>query len=153
GVTAIGMVAGTAAAAAAGRAMRTLLFDVSPADPLTYAAVLTLFAILAGAAVIVPARRALRVHPLVALRAGCAGAADRAALHRALVAAGRRGVAGHARQQPPDLDQPARRISASLHDSRCARLHPRDPLADAGNHLRDRGERRGGRQHWLRAAS
>ena len=68
-LTAAGMIAGTLAAAAASRAMRSLLFDVSPADPLTYAAVLTLFAATACAALIVPARRALRVDPLVALRA------------------------------------------------------------------------------------
>jgi predicted permease len=68
-VTAAGMIAGTLAAAAASQALRTLLFDVSPADPLTYAAVLALFAAVACAAVVVPARRALRVDPLVALRA------------------------------------------------------------------------------------
>jgi ABC-type antimicrobial peptide transport system permease subunit len=68
-VTAAGMIAGTVSAAAASRALRTLLFDVSPADPLTYAAVLALFAAVACAAVVVPARRALRVDPLVALRA------------------------------------------------------------------------------------
>ena len=68
-VTAAGMIAGTLAAAAASRALRTLLFDVSPADPLTYAAVLALFAAVACAAVAIPARRALRVDPLVALRA------------------------------------------------------------------------------------
>jgi putative ABC transport system permease protein len=68
-VTAAGMVAGTLAAAAAGQALRTLLFDVSPADPLAYAAVLALFAAVACAAVAIPARRALRVDPLVALRA------------------------------------------------------------------------------------
>jgi ABC-type antimicrobial peptide transport system permease subunit len=63
------MIAGTVAAAAASQALRTLLFDVSPADPLTYAAVLALFAAVACAAVAIPARRALRVDPLVALRA------------------------------------------------------------------------------------
>jgi predicted permease len=68
-VTAAGMIAGTLAAAASSQALRTLLFDVSPADPLTYAAVLALFAAVACAAVAIPARRALRVDPLVALRA------------------------------------------------------------------------------------
>jgi ABC-type antimicrobial peptide transport system permease subunit len=68
-VTAAGMIAGTVAAAAASQALRTLLFDISPADPLTYAAVLALFAAVACAAVAIPARRALRVDPLVALRA------------------------------------------------------------------------------------
>ena len=68
-LTAAGMIAGTLAAAIVSRAMRGLLFDVSPADPLTYAAVLVLFAATACAALIVPARRALSVDPLTALRA------------------------------------------------------------------------------------
>jgi predicted permease len=68
-VTVAGMIAGTLGAVVASRAMRGLLFDVSPADPLTYAAVLALFAVTACAALIIPARRALRVDPLTALRA------------------------------------------------------------------------------------
>jgi putative ABC transport system permease protein len=68
-VTVAGMMAGTVGAAIASRALRGLLFDVSPADPLTYAAVLALFAATACAALIIPARRALRVDPLTALRA------------------------------------------------------------------------------------
>jgi predicted permease len=67
-LTGIGMLAGTLAAIAVSRAMRSLLFDVSPADPAIYAVVLALFALTAGAALIVPARRALRVDPLTALR-------------------------------------------------------------------------------------
>ena len=42
---------------------------LSPADPFTVAAVLVLFAATACAALIVPARRALSVDPLTALRA------------------------------------------------------------------------------------
>jgi putative ABC transport system permease protein len=68
-LTAAGMIAGTIGAVLVGRAMRGLLFDVTPADPLTYAAVLGIFAATACAALIVPARRALRVDPLTALRA------------------------------------------------------------------------------------
>ena len=67
--TAAGMIAGTLAAIIVSRAMRGMLFDVSPADPLTYGAVLVLFAATACAALIIPARRALRVDPLTALRA------------------------------------------------------------------------------------
>jgi predicted permease len=67
-LTAAGMIAGTLAAAAAGQAMRGMLFDVSPADPITYAVVLAIFAATACAALIVPARRALSVDPLIALR-------------------------------------------------------------------------------------
>jgi putative ABC transport system permease protein len=68
-LTAAGMIAGTLAAAVVSRAMRGMLFDVSPADPITYGAVLAIFAATACAALIVPARRALRVDPLTALRA------------------------------------------------------------------------------------
>jgi putative ABC transport system permease protein len=68
-LTVAGMIAGTLAAAIVGRVMRGLLFEVSPADPATYAAVLALFAATALAALIIPARRALRVDPLIALRA------------------------------------------------------------------------------------
>jgi ABC-type antimicrobial peptide transport system permease subunit len=68
-VAAIGMTVGALAAAVGSRALRTLLFDVSPADPVTYAMVLALFAATACAALIVPARRALRIDPIAALRA------------------------------------------------------------------------------------
>jgi putative ABC transport system permease protein len=64
----VGMAAGTAAAAVASRSLGSVLFGVSPADPATYAAVLALFAATACAALVVPARRALRVDPLTALR-------------------------------------------------------------------------------------
>jgi putative ABC transport system permease protein len=67
-LTAIGMAAGTAAAVVVGRAMQSVLFDVSPVDPATYAAVLLVFAATACAALVVPARRALRVDPIAALR-------------------------------------------------------------------------------------
>jgi putative ABC transport system permease protein len=67
-LTGIGMVVGTAAAFIATRAIGGLLFDVSPADPVTYSAVLILFAATASAALVVPARRALRVDPVTALR-------------------------------------------------------------------------------------
>jgi predicted permease len=67
-MTAAGMTVGTVAAAGVSRAMRSVLFDVSPADPVTYAAVLVLFAATACAALVVPARRALGVDPLTALR-------------------------------------------------------------------------------------
>jgi predicted permease len=68
-LTAAGMVAGTVAAAFVSRAMRGMLYDVSPADPIVYAAVLAIFAATACAALIFPARRALSVDPLTALRA------------------------------------------------------------------------------------
>ena len=63
------MLIGTAAAAVVSRGMRGLLVDVSPVDPATYAVVLLIFALTACAALVIPARRALRVDPLVALQA------------------------------------------------------------------------------------
>jgi ABC-type antimicrobial peptide transport system permease subunit len=48
--------------------MRTLLFGVQPIDPPTYAIALTALAAIAVAACVVPALRATRVDPLVALR-------------------------------------------------------------------------------------
>jgi ABC-type antimicrobial peptide transport system permease subunit len=45
------------------------LFDISPHDPLTYGSVALLLTIVAFAATIVPALRAARVDPMIALRA------------------------------------------------------------------------------------
>lgn len=63
-----GLALGLAAALAAGRALSSLLFEVSPTDPLTLAGVAVLLASTAIFACYWPARRATKVDPLVALR-------------------------------------------------------------------------------------
>ena len=52
----------------AGRAIRGLLFDVGAADPVTFSAVLALLALVALLAGYLPARRATKVDPAIALR-------------------------------------------------------------------------------------
>ena len=64
----IGLVIGAAAAFLAARTMTSLLFGVSASDPVTYLVIATLLALAAFAACYVPARRALAVDPIVALR-------------------------------------------------------------------------------------
>jgi uncharacterized membrane protein YeaQ/YmgE (transglycosylase-associated protein family) len=66
---AAGLVVGLAGALAAARVLRALLFEVSATDPATYAAVAALLGAVAALAAYLPARRAARVDPLVALRA------------------------------------------------------------------------------------
>jgi putative ABC transport system permease protein len=65
----IGVVCGAALAVAASRLLSTLLYGVSPVDPMTYAAVSVALAAAALLATYVPARRATRVNPIQALRA------------------------------------------------------------------------------------
>ncbi len=62
-----GVVAGILASFALTRFMRNLLYGVGPNDPLTLAFVVVLFALVALAACYIPARRASRVDPIVAL--------------------------------------------------------------------------------------
>ena len=64
----IGIVAGLAGALALTRVMARLLFGVSATDALTFSAVALLLALVAFAATVIPARRATRVDPMVALR-------------------------------------------------------------------------------------
>jgi predicted permease len=67
-LTGLGLVFGLIAAVAAGRTLSTLLFGVSPADPITLGSVTLL---LGGAALFAcfwPARRATRVDPIITLR-------------------------------------------------------------------------------------
>jgi putative ABC transport system permease protein len=67
-LAAIGLIAGLAGAFAASRLLGSLLFEVKPNDPATYAAVAIALGVVALAASYIPARRATRVDPLVALR-------------------------------------------------------------------------------------
>ena len=63
-----GGVAGVAGSLAATTAIRSMLFGVSPLDPVSFAVAPAILAAVALLACYVPARRALRVDPLVALR-------------------------------------------------------------------------------------
>ncbi len=64
-----GLAIGLVAALALARTLASMLFDLSPNDPLTFAAVLTALTLVALVASYIPARRATRVDPVVALRA------------------------------------------------------------------------------------
>jgi predicted permease len=67
-VTAMGVALGIAGSMLVSRWLTTLLFGVKPGDPLTLAVTAVLLLIVAAAACFVPARRATRVDPMVALR-------------------------------------------------------------------------------------
>jgi putative ABC transport system permease protein len=67
-LTAIGLVIGAGAALAATRVMAGLLFGIGASDPPTYAALALVLAAVALLACWLPARRAARVDPMVALR-------------------------------------------------------------------------------------
>ncbi len=68
-LTAAGIIAGLGVFALVARYLRTLLFDVSPSDPLTLGAAVGVLATIAVAASWLPARRAARVDPASTLRA------------------------------------------------------------------------------------
>jgi predicted permease len=68
GVVGLGVVVGLAAAFAGTRVLSDLFYGVKPSDPITYAAVAILLVAVALLACWIPARRATRVSPLVALR-------------------------------------------------------------------------------------
>ncbi len=65
----IGIAAGVAGALALARFIQSLLYGVSPFDPLTFAFVSTAIALVAVLACLVPMRRAMRVDPLTSIRA------------------------------------------------------------------------------------
>jgi predicted permease len=69
-VAAMGLAAGVPLVFISAHALVTVLYGVTPADPVSIAAAVAVPLLVAGAASIVPARRALRVDPVSALKAG-----------------------------------------------------------------------------------
>jgi putative ABC transport system permease protein len=67
-LTLLGVAIGVIAALSLTRLMRGLLFEVSPIDPPTFASVALLLILVALLACYIPARRATRVDPMIALR-------------------------------------------------------------------------------------
>jgi predicted permease len=65
----LGIVIGTLASLALGRALEGLLYGTKPTDPVTYAIIATMLALVALLATAIPARRATRSDPVTALRA------------------------------------------------------------------------------------
>ena len=66
----VGLLAGLVGAVAVARALRSLLFEVAPTDPLALGVVSLVLLLTSGLACYLPARRAARVDPVVALRSG-----------------------------------------------------------------------------------
>jgi predicted permease len=69
GLATIGMIVGAAVSWALARTLSGLLYGVTPADPVTFAGMLVVLTAVAALAGYLPARRASRIDPMVALRA------------------------------------------------------------------------------------
>ena len=65
----VGTTVGVALAIALSRFIRSQLFGVAPTDPFAFAAAIAILLVVAAVGCLIPARRAARVDPLVALRA------------------------------------------------------------------------------------
>ncbi|MGH9632623.1 MAG: ADOP family duplicated permease [Bryobacteraceae bacterium] len=70
GLVSVGMTIGIVAAWGLGPTLRNLLFGVTPTDPLTFAGMVIVLTAVASMAAYLPARRASRIDPMVALRIG-----------------------------------------------------------------------------------
>jgi putative ABC transport system permease protein len=68
GLVMLGIAIGMGASFALTRLMQSLLFEVSASDPIIFALIGLLLSVVAFAACVIPARRAMRVDPMVALR-------------------------------------------------------------------------------------
>jgi ABC-type antimicrobial peptide transport system permease subunit len=67
-LTVVGLLFGIAGALVVSRLIREALFDVDPADPLVYLALSVALLLVAECASFFPARRAMRIDPVIALR-------------------------------------------------------------------------------------
>jgi ABC-type antimicrobial peptide transport system permease subunit len=67
-LTVIGLAIGTAGAFVLTRSLSALLFEISPLDPLSYSAAVVLLALVSICACLVPAWRASRVDPIIAMQ-------------------------------------------------------------------------------------
>ena len=65
----IGLVIGIVAALALGRVLTSVLYGVTATDPVTFAGVVLVLLAVAAAATVIPAVRALRIEPTIALKA------------------------------------------------------------------------------------
>jgi ABC-type lipoprotein release transport system permease subunit len=67
-VVTLGLALGAAAALALTELLSGLLFEIGTRDPVTFAGVFVTLLVVAGAACLIPARRATEVQPIAALR-------------------------------------------------------------------------------------
>jgi ABC-type antimicrobial peptide transport system permease subunit len=68
-VVGLGLVIGLGAALVLGQIVQSMLYNVSPRDPLTLTAIIVLLLLVSFFACLLPARRATKVNPIEALRA------------------------------------------------------------------------------------